>query len=90
MYAQSKEEINVATSKCDRMLRSSKKINMRYKFSDLTKVHNSPFYTVVKLWNELLSDIQKCASKQEFKKMVKGYYYCISYMSIICSPSFML
>ena len=71
MYGQSKCEINLATKSCDRILRSDKKTTMKYKFSHLTKLHNSPYYRGVKLWNSLPAEIQKCGDKGEFKKRVK-------------------
>ena len=49
MYKQSKEEINQVNRKCDRILRSNSKILLQYKFPNLTKLHNSPFYPGVKL-----------------------------------------
>ena len=40
-------------NKSDRILRSDKKVLLIYKFSDLTKLHNSPFYRAVKICNKL-------------------------------------
>ena len=71
MYSQSKEEINRLTTKCDRILGSNKKVTLKYTFSHLTKLHNSPFYRGVKLWNSLPADLQNCTSKHEFKKLLK-------------------
>ena len=71
MYGHSKKEINVVQENCDRILRSNRKVKMKYDFSNLTKLHNSPFYRGVKLWNTLPEDIQKCNVKREFKRRVR-------------------
>ena len=72
MYCQSKDEINLVNSKCDRILRSNSKRMLKYNFSNLTKLHNSPFYHGVKAWNDLSMEIQRCNSRIEFKKLVKN------------------
>ena len=72
MYYQSKVEINIVKNKCDRSLRSNKNIRLKSKFSNLTKLHTSPFYRGVKIWNGLPENIQKCTIKSEFKKLVKN------------------
>ena len=71
MYHQSKAEINLVDEKCDRILRSNRKVKMKYKFSNLTKLHNSPYYRGIKLWNNLPEEIQQCRVKSEFKKRVR-------------------
>ena len=71
MYGQSKNEINVVKERRDRILRNNKKVKMKYNFSNLTKLHTSPFYRGVKLWNKLPEKIQKCNVKREFKKLVQ-------------------
>ena len=73
MYEQSKDEINIATNKCDKILRSTRKVKMKYKFSSLTKLHNSPYYRGVKLWNKLPVGIQNCEKKSEFKNLVRSW-----------------
>ena len=73
MYDQSKMEINVTLELSDRILRSTKKVKMKYTFSNLTKLHNSPYYRGVKLWNSLPVHIQKCSLKSEFKKLLQNY-----------------
>ena len=72
MYDQSKDDINKVTTKCDRILRSNKKVTLKYKFSHLTKLHNSPFYRGVKLWNSLPAELHICKDRHEFKKLLKG------------------
>ena len=71
MYHQSKDEMNKVNRQCDKNLRSKKKVMLKYNFSNLTKLHNSPFYRGVKIWNTLPECIQKCESKTEFKRLVK-------------------
>ena len=73
MFLQSKDEINIVNSKCDRILRSNRKKMLKYDFSNLTKLHNSPYYRGVKVWNKLPHELQSCKSKTEFKKLVKNY-----------------
>ena len=73
MYGQSKIDINIASETCDRILRSTKKVKMKYKFSNLTKLHNSPYYRGVKLWNTLPENIQNCTTKSEFKNLVRKW-----------------
>ena len=70
MYGQSKNEINIVHETCDRILRSTIKVKMKYKFSRPTKLHNSPYYRGVMLWNKMPANIQTCKVKLEFKKLV--------------------
>ena len=49
MHYQSKDEINIMLERCERMLRSNNKVKMKYAFSSLTKLHNSPYSRGVKL-----------------------------------------
>ena len=73
MYGQSKNEINIVGETCDRILRSRKKVNMKYKLSSLTKLHNCPYYRGVNMWNSLPENIQKCTKKSEFKILVRQW-----------------
>ena len=73
MFHQSKLEINHVTERSDRILRSSKKVKMKYKQSSLSKLHNSPYYRGVKLWNSLPIKIQKCTIKSEFKNQLRDW-----------------
>ena len=82
MFGQSKNEINILRENCDRMLRSTTKVKMRYQFSNLTKLHNSPYYRGAKLWNILPENIQKCTTKIEFKKHVKTWQNTRKYKRI--------
>ena len=67
MYSQCKEEINIVKETCDRILRSNKKVKMKYKFSSLTKLLNSPYYRALKIWNTLPDYIQNCKGKLTLK-----------------------
>ena len=49
MYNQSTYEMNMVRTKCDGILRSNKKVLLKYTFSNLTKLHKSPFYRGVKI-----------------------------------------
>ena len=44
-------------------------------FPNLTKLHCSPYYRGVKLWNELPVNIQRCSEKSEFRNRVKEYMF---------------
>ena len=68
MYYQSQNEIKLVEDRCERILRSNNKVKMKYKFSNLTKLHNSPYYEGVKLWNALPEQIL-CKVNNEFKKI---------------------
>ena len=69
-----KEEINLVKNTCDRILRSDNKTGMKYNFSSLTKLHNSPYYRGVKLWNTLPAHVQRCNVRYEFKKELRKMY----------------
>ena len=58
-------------TRSDRILRSDKKLNLKTKFSNLSKLHNSPFYHGVRLWNGLPCNAQKCEHSGELKKIDK-------------------
>ena len=58
MFHQSKDEVNQVKINGDRILRSNKKLKLKCDFSNLTKLHNSPFYRGIKAWNELPNNIQ--------------------------------
>ena len=72
MFLYSKNEINKVNHKSVRILRSDKKLNLKSKFSNLSKLHGSPFYRGVGLWNGLSCELQQCDSISEFKKMLKN------------------
>ena len=72
MYHQSKDDINKVVVSNSRILRSNKKLLLAYKFSNLSKLHNSPFYRGVKIWNNLPYETQNCKQLGEFKRMIKN------------------
>ena len=55
MYYQGMEEMNLVKTRCDRILRSSKKALMRYNFSNLTKLHKND----IKMLSECLTLVGK-------------------------------
>ena len=77
MFHQSKDEKNKVKSKSDQILRSNKKMKLRYKFSKLTKLHQSPFYRGVKIWNELPWEVQRSNNSVEF--MTDKEFDCIEF-----------
>ena len=52
-------------------LRSSKKVRLKENFSSLTKVHNSPYFRGLKLWDSLPEKVKKAENSQIFKNEVK-------------------
>ena len=72
MFPYSKNDINKVNHNSVRILRSDKKLNLKSKFSNLSKLHCSPFYRGVVLWNGLSCELQKCDSLCEFKKLLKN------------------
>ena len=68
MDGQSKCEINLVKKICDRILRSDRTTIMKYDFSSLAKLHNSPHYRGVQLLNVLPASVQQCNTKDELQK----------------------
>ena len=48
-------------------LRSTRKIKFEMKCTRLTKIMNSPYYKAVRLWDQLLVEIQRATTKVKFK-----------------------
>ena len=71
MFPYSKRDLNKVTNNSVRILRSDKKLNLKSKFSNLSKLHCSPFYRGVVLWNGLSCEQQKCDNLCEYKKLLK-------------------
>ena len=59
MYSQSSQVQNIKIDTVTINLRSKKKVHMKKDFTSKTKVLNSPLYRGLKLWDSLLSDMQK-------------------------------
>ena len=53
-------------------LRSKNKVKFKNKFTNITKVQNSPFYRGVFLWDQLPIDLQGEAKLQTFKNGVRS------------------
>ena len=71
MFHQSKDEVNQVNIRGDRILRSNKKVKLKCNFSNLTKLHNSPFYRGIKVWNDLPYETLTCEQKDVFRNMIK-------------------
>ena len=52
--------------------RSSGKIKFSSDVTAITRVHNSPLYRGMALWDKLPMDIQKLDSKMDFKRAIKN------------------
>ena len=71
MYIESKDSNNIKEDSHGMNLRSSKKVKLKEKFSDMTKLHKSPYFRGLKLWETLPDDVQKAENKEMFKNRVK-------------------
>ena len=72
MYMSSKDNDNIKEVEHDINLRSRSKVKLKDDFSSLTKLHNSPYFRGLKLWNALPHEVQKAENNQVFKSLVKG------------------
>ena len=71
MYINSKDINNIQVKRHEKNLRSTKKVKMKEPFSGLTKLHQSPYYRGIKLWESLPDTVQKSENKIIFKNEVK-------------------
>ena len=71
MYIASKDIDNIEDVTHNMNLRSSKKVRLKENFSSLTKLHNSPYFRRLKLWDSLPEKVQKAENNQIFKNDVK-------------------
>ena len=71
MYINSKDINNIKNRTHDINLRSTKKVKMKEDFSGLTKLHRSPYYRGIKLWESLPETVQHAETKIIFKNEVK-------------------
>ena len=69
MFHQSKDEINKVHIKGDRILRSNKNLQLKSKFSNLSKLHSSPFYRGVKIRTVLVTELEM--NKKTNKKNIR-------------------
>ena len=51
MYTQRKNIENLKASSVERTLRSANKVKKKNDFTNITKVHNSPLYRGISLWD---------------------------------------
>ena len=68
MYNQSLEKNNRHVSVATMTLRSANKIKLKSDFTSKTRVHNSPLYRGLRLWNSQPVDMQHEKDKFKFKK----------------------
>ena len=73
MYKESKEVTNIDVYRPERVLRSTKHVKMKHKFTRLTKIQRSPYYIRLELWDKLPQDIPTMDSKMAFKTAINGY-----------------
>ena len=71
MYINSKDINNIQVKRHEKNLRSTKKVKMKEPFSGLMKLHQSPYYRGIKLWESLPDTVQKSENKIIFKNEVK-------------------
>ena len=71
MYIASKDINNIKEESHGRNLRSSKKVKLKDEFSDMTKLHKSPYFRGLRLWELLPDEVQKSESIEIFKNHVK-------------------
>ena len=72
MYSLSAESENVENNVRIRELRSSKKVKMKNRFTNKTRVFTSPFYRGLRLWDSLPAEIQKEKDKRVFLKKLSA------------------
>ena len=56
---------------------------MKSRFSNLTKLHVSPYYRGCVIWNQLPDNVQKAESVEMFKKQVKEHNYKVDVVHIM-------
>ena len=59
MYTQSRSAINLKESTSKMELRSANKVKLKNDFTSKTRIHNSPLYRGMRLWDSLPPDLQK-------------------------------
>ena len=70
MYSQSKISDNINIREMNMSLRSSKKVNLKSKFTRLTKIQRSPYYRGLKLWDSIPGKLQNEQNRVKFKSSV--------------------
>ena len=73
MYTQSKNIENLKATSVERTLRSANKVKMKNDFTNITKVHNSPLYRGIRLWDSLPASLQE--DKYSFKKKISSHTF---------------
>ena len=75
MYTQSTDVQNLKVDTIKMNLRSKKNVHMKTDFTSIARVHNSPLYRGLRLWDSLPSDIQKDKEVSTFKKKISTYTF---------------
>ena len=70
MYRESKNEQNINQDRPHMELRSTAKVKMKQNFTSLTKVHMSPLYRGIKVWDKLPIELQNEMDYEAFKAEV--------------------
>ena len=68
MYNESKNDVNIDVYLPQMVLKGTKNVKMKHKFTQLTKIQKR-----LDLWDKLPHDMQNIGSKKEFKNRVKRY-----------------
>ena len=73
MYTVSKDGDNIKENTYGMKLRSGDKIKLKDDFSDKTKLHKSPYFRGLKLWESLPVEVQKSENLNMFKAGVRKF-----------------
>ena len=73
VHKTSKVKANVDISRPKIDLRSKPKVNLKNKFTSITKVYNSPLYRGMRLWDQLLPELQKDENNIRFKTEINRF-----------------
>ena len=68
IYMQSKNSENLKATSVERALRSANKLKMKNYFTNIIKVHNSPIYRGISLWDSLPASLQKKRTNAHSKR----------------------
>ena len=72
IFALSKDTSNVEpTHENTVVTRGPKKVKLISDFTSITRVHNSPLYRGIAVWDKLSEDIQRSDTKLQFKCAIK-------------------
>ena len=75
IYKTSKNDVNVEHERPKMDLRSKPKVKLKSKFTGITKVHNSPLYRGMRLWDKLPAKLQNEENKIRFKVEINRFQW---------------